>query len=304
MEDEPTPELDSGTSAAERQTWASRIHADAERLAQRAETERAQHRSVDAVFEMVERDSEVGGGIIAGALAYRLFIWLLPVALIAVAGLGFAADAASQSPEEAAESLVAEVAQAGGVAVSHQGDVSLAEDVTRIVEKVQSDWSRIDILVNNAGVIRDDLFVRMDPEAWDAVLKTNLGGVYLFCRAVAYPMMKQRSGRIINISSVAAQYHNMGQTNYAASKGAVNALTRGLAVELASRNVTVNAIAPGFMPTRWGMRFGDELESIAASSALQRLVPAEDAARAAIELIRNESITGETIVIDAGLLLS
>jgi uncharacterized BrkB/YihY/UPF0761 family membrane protein len=105
VEGEPTPKPDSGASAPAPQTWASRIRTDAERLAQRAETERTRHQSVDAVFEMVERDSEVAGGIIAGALAYRLFIWLLPLALIAVAGLGFAADAASKSPEAAAESL-------------------------------------------------------------------------------------------------------------------------------------------------------------------------------------------------------
>src|SRR5262249_3545306 len=120
----------------------------------------------------------------------------------------------------------------------------------RVADQVLADWGRIDILVNNAGVIRDGLFIRMEPSDWDAVLDTNLGGTYAFCRAVASQMaLKQRSGRIINISSVAAEHVNAGQYNYAASKGAVNAFTRALAVELAGRNVTVNAVAPGFIET-------------------------------------------------------
>src|SRR5205807_2829122 len=122
--------------------------------------------------------------------------------------------------QQAAEALVAELAQAGGTALALQADVANAEDVKRCVERVEKEWGRFDILVNNAGVIRDDLFVRMEPEAWDAVLRTNLGGAFNFCHALAYPLMRQRRGRIINISSVAAEFVNMGQTNYAASKGA------------------------------------------------------------------------------------
>src|SRR5262249_39402054 len=124
-----------------------------------------------------------------------------------------------------------------------------ADAVAQAVAQVQKDWSRIDILVNNAGVIQDDLFIRLEPDAWKRVLETNLGGAYNFCRTVAYPMMRPRHGRIINVSSIAAEHVNAGQTNYAASKGAINSLTRALAVELASRNVTVNAVAPGFIET-------------------------------------------------------
>jgi 3-oxoacyl-[acyl-carrier protein] reductase len=144
----------------------------------------------------------------------------------------------SQGP---AEELVDDIKKAGGSAVAFQADVADHASVTVCVEKVEKELGPIDILVNNAGVIEDDLFVRLDPERWNKVLQTNLGGTYNFCQAIAYSMMKRRSGRIINISSVAASHVNPGQTNYAASKGAINSFTRALAVELASRGVTVNA---------------------------------------------------------------
>ena len=131
-----------------------------------------------------------------------------------------------------------------------QGDVADPATARRCVGEVLEKWGRVDILVNNAGVIRDGLFVRMDADAWNKVIQTNLNGTFHFCRAVVEPMaLRQRYGRIINVSSVAAEYVNAGQTNYAASKGAVNAFTRALAVEVAGRNVTVNAVAPGFIET-------------------------------------------------------
>ena len=116
----------------------------------------------------------------------------------------------------------------------------------RIVEAVLAEWGRVDILVNNAGVIRDKLFLQMEAEDWNTVIGTNLTGAFAFCKAVARQMaFKQRSGRIINVSSIAAEHVNAGQANYAASKGAINSLTRVLAVELGRRNVLVNAVAPG-----------------------------------------------------------
>src|SRR5262245_47804095 len=118
--------------------------------------------------------------------------------------------------QAAAESLAQEVAQSGGTALALQCDVTDTEAVARCVDQLSQQWGKIDILVNNAGVIHDDLFVRLEPADWNKVLATNLGGAYNFCRAVAYPMMKQRRGRIINISSVAAEHVNLGQTNYAA----------------------------------------------------------------------------------------
>lgn len=223
----------------------------------------------------------------------------------------FAAEGAKvalvyRGSQAAAEAVVREITQAGGTAQALQVDVTDMEAARQCAEKVEKDWGRLDILVNNAGIIKDDLFVRLEPEAWQSVLQTNLGGTYNFCKAVAYPMMKQRRGRIINISSVAAEHVNMGQTNYAASKGAINAFTRALAVELASRNVTVNAIAPGFIET-------DMSEAVRnkAGDLIKKLIPMrrvgqpEDIARVAVFLASAESayVTGQILTVDGGLSL-
>jgi 3-oxoacyl-[acyl-carrier protein] reductase len=208
--------------------------------------------------------------------------------------------------QAAADALVQEVAQAGGTALALQTDVTNTEAAQAAAERVSREWGRLDILVNNAGIIRDDLFVRMEPEAWRSVLETNLGGTYNFCRAVAYTLMRQRRGRIINISSVAAEHVNLGQANYAASKGAVNALTRALAVELASRNVTVNAIAPGFIETDMSEavrnKAGDMIKKII---PMRRLGQPEDIARVAVFLASADAsyITGQVLTVDGGLSL-
>src|SRR5262249_4152581 len=185
--------------------------------------------------------------------------------------------------QAAAEELVASITQAGGAARAYQADVCDPAAVEACVRSVEADLGPIDILVNNAGVIHDDLFVRLEPEAWNAVLATNLGGTYNFCRAVAYPMMRRRSGRIINISSVAAEHVNLGQTNYAASKGAINSFTRALAVELASRGVTVNAIAPGFIDTDMSAavrnKAGDLIKKLI---PMKRIGSPEDIAKVAV----------------------
>jgi 3-oxoacyl-[acyl-carrier protein] reductase len=208
--------------------------------------------------------------------------------------------------QAAADSLVQEITQSGGTVLALQADVADPAAAQQCADRVQKEWGRIDILVNNAGVIRDDLFVRMEPEAWQSVLQTNLGGTYNFCRAVAYPMMKQRRGRIINLSSVAAEHVNQGQTNYAASKGAINAFTRALAVELASRNVTVNAIAPGFVETDMSEavrnKAGDMIKKLI---PMRRLGQPEDVARVAVFLASEESsyLTGQVLTVDGGLSL-
>jgi len=223
----------------------------------------------------------------------------------------FAAEGAKvgfvyRGSKEAAENLAREVCQAGAVALAMQADVSSPTDAQAIVDRLTKDWGRIDILVNNAGIIRDDLFVRMEPEAWQAVLQTNLGGVFNYCRAVAYPMMKQRSGRIINVSSVAAEHVNPGQTNYAASKGAINSFTRALAAELASRNVTVNAIAPGFIETDMSEAVRNKAgELIKKMIPMRRLGQPEDVARVAVFLASPEAgyVTGQVLTVDGGLTL-
>jgi 3-oxoacyl-[acyl-carrier protein] reductase len=226
-------------------------------------------------------------------------------------GKAFAVEGAKvalvyRGSKAAAEALVHEITQAGGTAQAHQVDVTDAAAVQKCVEQVEKDWGRLDILVNNAGIIKDDLFVRLEPDAWQSVLQTNLGGTYNFSKAVAYPMMKQRRGRIINISSVAAEHVNPGQTNYAASKGAINAFTRALAVELASRNVTVNAIAPGFIETDMSEairnKAGDLVKKII---PMRRIGQPEDIARVAVFLASADSayITGQVLTVDGGLSL-
>jgi 3-oxoacyl-[acyl-carrier protein] reductase len=208
--------------------------------------------------------------------------------------------------QQAAEDLVAGLRNSGGTALALQIDVADGSAVQAGVERVEQELGPIDILVNNAGVIRDDLFVRLEPEHWDEVIRTNLGGTYNFCRAVAYGMMKRRKGRIVNISSVAATHVNPGQTNYAASKGAINSFTRALAVELASRGVTVNAIAPGFIETDMSAavrnKAGDLIKKFI---PMRRIGTPEDIARVAVFLASTDAayITGQVLTVDGGLSL-
>jgi 3-oxoacyl-[acyl-carrier protein] reductase len=208
--------------------------------------------------------------------------------------------------KEAADSLVQEIAQAGGTSKAYQCDVADFAAAQACAEQVEKEWGKIDILVNNAGVIRDDLFVRMEPEAWNTVLQTNLGGTYNFCKAVAYGMMKARRGRIINVSSVAAEHVNPGQTNYAASKGAINSLTRALAAELASRNVTVNAVAPGFIETDMSEavrnKAGDLIKKFI---PMRRIGQPDDIAKVVVFLASDASgyMTGQVLTVDGGLSL-
>jgi len=209
--------------------------------------------------------------------------------------------------EEAAKALVADAAAAGGEAVPYQGDVADPTAAERIVEAVIAAWGRVDILVNNAGVIRDGLFVRMDPADWRTVMATNIDGTFSFCKAVSNQMVfKQRSGRIVNISSIAAEHANAGQTNYAASKGAINAFTRALAIEVGGRNVTVNAVAPGFIETDMSAAVVNKAgEIIKKMIPLKRLGQPDDVASAVLFLCSPAAsyITGQLLTIDGGLSL-
>jgi 3-oxoacyl-[acyl-carrier protein] reductase len=208
--------------------------------------------------------------------------------------------------QQAADDLVAALRSGGSTVLALQIDVADGPAVQAGVERVEQEFGPVDILVNNAGVIQDDLFVRLEPEQWDKVIRTNLGGTYNFCRAVAYGMMRRRKGRIINVSSVAATHVNPGQTNYAASKGAINSFTRALAVELAPRGVTVNAIAPGFIETDMSAamrnKAGDKLGKFI---PMRRIGAPEDIARAAVFLASPDAayITGQVLTVDGGLSL-
>jgi len=208
--------------------------------------------------------------------------------------------------KESADKLVQEVTQAGGKALALQCDVTNGEEVEKVIEQVEKELGPVNVLVNNAGIIRDGLFVGMDRKDWDAVIQTNLGGTFNFCRALAMKLARLRKGRIINISSVAAEYNNPGQANYAASKGAVNAFTRALAVELAKRGVTVNAIAPGFIETDMSEAVRNKAGDLIKNAVpMKRLGQPEDIARVAVFLASDESgyITGQVITVDGGLSL-
>jgi 3-oxoacyl-[acyl-carrier protein] reductase len=149
----------------------------------------------------------------------------------------------------AADEVVAQIEADGGTALALQADVSQADQVDALISGTVEKFGRVDILVNNAGITRDTLLLRMKPEDWQAVIDLNLTGVFLCTRAVAKLMLKQRSGRVINIASVAGQMGNPGQANYSAAKAGVIGFTKTVAKELASRGVTVNAVAPGFIAT-------------------------------------------------------
>ncbi|MBD2483298.1 3-oxoacyl-[acyl-carrier-protein] reductase [Planktothrix sp. FACHB-1365] len=153
------------------------------------------------------------------------------------------------SSSTAADEGVAEITEAGGEAITLQADVSKVDQVDTLFNKVTETWGRVDILVNNAGITRDTLLLRMKPEDWQAVIDLNLTGVFLCTRLASKIMLKQKSGRIINITSVAGQMGNPGQANYSAAKAGVIGFTKTVAKELASRGVTVNAVAPGFIAT-------------------------------------------------------
>ncbi len=205
----------------------------------------------------------------------------------------------------AAEEAKRLVEAAGGSAAIVQGDVSLESDVDRIVkEALAFGGGRIDILVNNAGITRDDLLIRMTTEAWDAVIDLDLKAAFLVTRAAMRPMMKQRYGRIVNVSSVAGVAGNAGQANYAAAKAGLIGFTKTVAREMASRNVTCNAVAPGFVPTDLTNELLDKMkDTILPQIPLGRFGTVEDVANAIAFLASEEAsyITGQVLVIDGGM---
>ncbi|WP_016949399.1 3-oxoacyl-[acyl-carrier-protein] reductase [Anabaena sp. PCC 7108] len=205
----------------------------------------------------------------------------------------------------AAESLVAEITAVGGEAIALQADVSQAEQVDALVNTTIDKFNRVDILVNNAGITRDTLLLRMKLEDWQSVIDLNLTGVFLCTKAVSKIMLKQRSGRIINIASVAGQMGNPGQANYSAAKAGVIGFTKTVAKELASRGITVNAVAPGFITT--DMTSDIKAEGILQYIPLGRFGQPEEIAGMVRFLAADPAaayITGQVFNVDGGMVMA
>jgi len=204
----------------------------------------------------------------------------------------------------ALEALVADIEGQGGKALAVPGDVGLSKDVEALFAAAKEAFGQVDILVNNAGITRDGLLMRMKDEDWDAVLDTNLKGAFYCCRAAAKIMSKQRSGRIVNISSVVGEMGNAGQANYAASKAGLIGLTKSIARELARRNVTANAIAPGFIVTDMTDTLSDQVkEGLQGQIPLGRLGETQDIAHAVAFLASEQAgyITGQVLGVNGGM---
>lgn len=206
----------------------------------------------------------------------------------------------------AADAVVAAMKENGHEVMAIQADVRSKEAADKVVDDLVEAWGSIDILVNNAGIIKDGLLALMDAQQWQDVIDTNLTSVFNFCQAATRQMMSQRYGRIINMSSVAADVSNPGQANYAASKGGVEGFTRCIATELARRGVTANAVAPGFIET-------DMTEAVveAAGKEIKKKIPARrlglptDIANAVLFFAQESSsyVTGQVLKVDGGLTL-
>jgi 3-oxoacyl-[acyl-carrier protein] reductase len=200
--------------------------------------------------------------------------------------------------------IVAEINDAGGAAEGRELNVTDLQAAAESIKAIHEAHGRLDILVNNAGVTRDGLLVRMKPEDWDLVLEINLDGVFKVTQPAAKLMMRQRSGRIVNVASVVGLMGNAGQTNYAASKAGLIGFTKSLARELGPRNVTVNAVAPGFIQTPMTDKLTDEQrETLLSNVAIPRLGTPEDVAEAVAFLAGPNAsyITGVTLNISGGL---
>jgi len=223
-------------------------------------------------------------------------------ARFAKAGAKVAITYRSRKPE--AEGLVEEISRAGGEAMALQADFAESTAPALAVEAVVKRWGRLDILVNNAGLTRDTLVMRMSEADWDIVLQTNLRAAFLCSKAALKPMLKQRYGRIVNVSSLAGVAGNAGQANYSASKAGLIGLTKSLAKEVGSRNITVNAVAPGFIATELTSGLPPELlERARQAAAIQRIGTPEDVAPAIVFLASPDAsyITAQVLGIDGGL---
>jgi 3-oxoacyl-[acyl-carrier protein] reductase len=206
--------------------------------------------------------------------------------------------------QQAAEEVVTAIEAAGGTATATQGDVSQPSDVEQLVKRTIDTYGRVDILVNNAGITRDNLLLRMKDDEWDDVLSTNLRGTYLLTKAVLRPMMKARWGRIITISSVVGLTGNAGQANYAAAKAGLIGFSKSVAREMASRSITANVIAPGFIETDITKDLNDDIKtSVVNAIPAGRFGQPGDVAAAVVFLASDVAayINGQTLAVDGGM---
>jgi 3-oxoacyl-[acyl-carrier protein] reductase len=209
--------------------------------------------------------------------------------------------------EEQARRTAEEIASTGRRSLALRCDVAQRDEVTSLVSRAVEELGRLDIFVNNAGITRDTLLVRMTEAQWDLVLDINLKGTFFGCQAAAKTMMKARSGKIVNVASITGLIGNVGQANYSASKGGVVALTRTVAKELAARNITVNAVAPGFIETEMTRELPEKARAAFLESIpLRRGGTPEDVAHLVAFLCSSEAdyITGQCITIDGGLTIN
>jgi 3-oxoacyl-[acyl-carrier protein] reductase len=238
--------------------------------------------------------SKAGGGI-GRAIALEL---ARQGANVAVTG---------HSSLQAAEDVAAEIRTLGREAVAAQCDVSSADQVEKLLSQVLTSWGSLDIVVNNAGVTKDALVLRMSEEDWDVVLDSNLKGTFLVTRAALKPMIKQRHGKIVNITSVSGLIANPGQANYSASKAGIIGFTRTIAKEVASRNIQVNAVAPGFIQTAMTDNLSaEQRDNIIKKIPAGQLGTPEDIAQVVAFLCSGSAnyVTGQTLTVDGGMTLS
>ena len=208
--------------------------------------------------------------------------------------------------QAAAEATAAEVEALGRRSLAVQADAKEQEGAEALVKAVLEAFGKVDILVNNAGITRDDLIMRMTPDMWREVLETNLFGAFYMVKAVTRPMLKAKGGRIINITSVSGQAGQMGQANYSSAKAGLIGLTKATARELASRGITVNAVAPGFVLTELTKNLPEALQNeINARTPLGRFGTVEEVADAVAFLASDEAayITGQVLAVDGGLVM-